>query len=245
MAYVYRHIRLDTMQPFYVGKGEDNKNYSRSKSKFGRSKHWYNICEKHGYRIDIILDGLTRKEAIDKEIEFIKLYGRLDKGNGILINLTDGGDGVNGINTWNKGIKTGIGGFKGMRSEENKNKISESLKRLGIKPKPYIRTAEHKIQISQKMSKESIFCNNNPNGSHNYISKVLTKNGVIDIVDFKKYCQSNNINYRNLTYWSRNIKDKLHPKYDMRVLSIVKIKHLKTQNNETHTNTNYTISYTT
>jgi hypothetical protein len=35
---------------------------------------------------------LTWEQACEKEIEFIKLYGRIDLGTGCLANLTDGGD---------------------------------------------------------------------------------------------------------------------------------------------------------
>ena len=46
--YVYVHKRNDNGSIFYVGKG---KGY-RSKSKSGRSKHWFNIVNKHGYTIE-------------------------------------------------------------------------------------------------------------------------------------------------------------------------------------------------
>lgn len=93
MAYVYRHIRADKNQPFYIGVGLTDNGYQRAhqKSKTKRSEYWHNIA-KNGYEVEILLDGLTVEQAFQKEIEFIALYGRADNGTGILCNLTDGGE---------------------------------------------------------------------------------------------------------------------------------------------------------
>ena len=37
--YIYLHIKLDTGEPFYIGKGK----LRRSSSKIGRNKWWKNI----------------------------------------------------------------------------------------------------------------------------------------------------------------------------------------------------------
>jgi len=112
--YLYRYIRLDKNEPFYIGIGK-TKNYKRAYEKYkcDRSLFWFKITEKTNYRIDILLDNLTKQEAVKKEIEFIKLYGRKNLKTGSLVNLTDGGDGVNNIK-W---------------SEDSKNKLR--LKMLG------------------------------------------------------------------------------------------------------------------
>jgi hypothetical protein len=98
MAYIYRHIRLDKNEPFYVGIGsDDNFKYKRACEKENRNKHWYNIVKKTQYEVEIILDNLTWDEACEKEVEFIKLYGREDLNEGILCNMTNGGEGVLGM----------------------------------------------------------------------------------------------------------------------------------------------------
>jgi len=96
MAYVYRHIRLDKNQPFYIGIGNDD-TYERAYSKYNRNKYWNNIVSKCGYRVDILVDDIEYDFAIQREIEFISMYGRADIKTGILCNLTDGGEGHNGI----------------------------------------------------------------------------------------------------------------------------------------------------
>ena len=95
MAILYRHIRLDKNEPFYIGIGIDMKRaYEKYKS---RNSFWKSIINKTDYRVDILFDDLTWEEACEKEKEFIKLYGRRDLGTGTLINLTDGGDGAGGF----------------------------------------------------------------------------------------------------------------------------------------------------
>lgn len=98
MAYVYRHIRLDKNEPFYIGVGEDNtKNigkYDRAYDTHCRNKHWKGIYAKTCIEVEILVDDLPYEKAYEKEIEFIKLYGRTDLGTGILCNKTNGGPGV-------------------------------------------------------------------------------------------------------------------------------------------------------
>ena len=87
--YVYRHIRLDKNQVFYIGLGRNK----RAWDKHSRNRYWNHIVKNTDYEVEIILGDLTRQEASEKEKEFIKLYGRIDLGFGTLVNMTDGGDG--------------------------------------------------------------------------------------------------------------------------------------------------------
>jgi transposase len=102
--YIYRHIRLDKNEVFYIGLGKNR----RAWCKDGRNIYWKNIAKKSSYEVEVILGNLTREQAIEKEMEFIKLYGRKDLGLGTLCNKTDGGDGtINrvGIKIYNKGYE--------------------------------------------------------------------------------------------------------------------------------------------
>ena len=89
MACVYRHIRLDKNMPFYIGISKNNK---RPYTKRGRNSYWNNIVKLTDYEVEILFENVDENFAKEKEIEFIKLYGRKDIGTGILCNLTDGGD---------------------------------------------------------------------------------------------------------------------------------------------------------
>jgi len=101
--YVYRHIRLDKNEPFYIGIGTkrksefDNFYYSRAFSKNKRNKIWNGIVSRIEYEVEIIFESDDYEFIKEKEKEFIKLYGRIDNKTGILSNLTDGGDGSLGI----------------------------------------------------------------------------------------------------------------------------------------------------
>jgi len=91
---VYRHIRLDKNEVFYIGIG---KTENRAYEKRGRNNYWKNIIKQTEYKVDILFDDLTWEEACEKEKEFIQLYGRNDLGLGTLVNMTDGGDGTYGV----------------------------------------------------------------------------------------------------------------------------------------------------
>lgn len=145
MAYLYRHIRLDKNEPFYIGIGS---NKARCYTNKTRNNYWHNIINKSEYRVDIIFDNLSLEEAKEKEKEFIALYGKKSNG-GTLVNLTDGGDGCWGYKATEKQIQERIkrmtenNHFKGKKhSPETLEKMR--LAKLGVKrPKEgYIKRAE-------------------------------------------------------------------------------------------------------
>ena len=95
MAYVYQHIRNDTNEIFYIGIGSDTEGkYKRAYTKDSRNNpHWNRIVNKVGYRVEILIDGISWEEACKEEIRLIKHYGRRDLNEGTLVNMTDGGEG--------------------------------------------------------------------------------------------------------------------------------------------------------
>lgn len=97
--YLYRHIRHDKNEPFYIGVGnivkdteKDSIKYKRAYSKVGRNQFWKRIVNKTVYSVEILLISDNKDFILIKEVEFIKLYGRRDKKSGTLCNLTDGGE---------------------------------------------------------------------------------------------------------------------------------------------------------
>lgn len=89
--YVYVHRKATDGTIFYVGKGKLKRHLSLHRSRF-----WYNVAAKYGVISEVVLDNLTEDYAHCLEIEMIKFYGRRDKGEGYLVNVTDGGEGVSG-----------------------------------------------------------------------------------------------------------------------------------------------------
>lgn len=113
--YVYRHIRLDTGKPFYVGKGTGD----RAFSKRNRNRYWHFIVNKHGYRVYIVKYFSDECKSLDFEKSLIKAY---NSANIKLTNINEGGTGLSGrkhskktiekmkgprphYKPWNKGIK--------------------------------------------------------------------------------------------------------------------------------------------
>lgn len=126
MAYLYRHIRLDTETPFYIGIGKpESLTYQRAYSKSNRSLHWHNVVNKVGYRVEIMLDNIPYNFVKIKEKEFIQMYGRIDLNNGILVNHTDGGE---GNTNWSeeRRLKQRLAQTGKFISQETRDKLSKA-----------------------------------------------------------------------------------------------------------------------
>lgn len=210
--YVYRHVRLDTNVPFYIGIGTkpDKFNgfiteYKRAFCKQSRNTYWKNIASKYGYKVEILFESSDKDLILQKETEFINLYGRLDLGTGGLVNMTDGGEG-----SFNMSVETReVIRQKNIRrtfSEETLKKMSIARKgkKMPFNPnrtkkigKPH--TEEAKLLMSTK--RREVF--KNPKYKewfiHNHNLKQGTK--VIDLEtgilfdSLKIACESLNVDY--------------------------------------------------
>lgn len=151
MPYVYRHIRLDTNEPFYIGIGLKDDNYDRAYSKDSRrSQHWRSIIKSTLYRIDIMFEDDNVDFIKEKEKEFIKLYGRRDLGLGTLVNFTDGGDGSVGYVPSEEQKKKLSDRMKGKNNPMfGRNFSQEHRKKLGEASKGRIYTEEQKKKLSE------------------------------------------------------------------------------------------------
>jgi len=111
LVVVYRHINLDSNKVFYVGIGTEKRAYDYK----SRNREWKIQAENSIIETEILFECDTREQAYQKEIEFINLYGRVDKKTGTLVNKTDGGG-------WLKGA---------IWSAERVKKYSENAKSRG------------------------------------------------------------------------------------------------------------------
>jgi hypothetical protein len=128
MAYLYKHIRKDTNEVFYVGIGSDV-DYSRAHTRHKRSSFWKKIINKTDYEIIIYEDNKTWDEVIELEKYWISFYGRRDLNGGSLVNLTNGGEGCYG-RILSEDTKKKIGEKSKLKiySKEYREKLSESFK---------------------------------------------------------------------------------------------------------------------
>jgi predicted AAA+ superfamily ATPase len=198
MAYVYRHIRLDKNEPFYIGIGKDDNFFFKRayyKSKQKRNKIWIDIVNKTSYDVEILFDDISWEEACKKEIEFINLYGRINLGTGTLANLTDGGEGTFGLK-WSdesklknsiRQRKESAYWFNKRFTENHKEKISNSLKGKSISSE-----TKRKISNSLKGEKHPQYGKT----SFKAVKVIDTSTGVI--YDSIALCQSNT-NYNKLS----------------------------------------------
>ena len=139
--YVYLHIRLDNMTPFYVGKGKRDRAYDLDRSDFHNS-----VRDEYDCKVVIIKDKLTESQAFRLEkrmIEYyvltlgygipIKGYDNYDHDLPYLTNFTWGGEGASGYK----------------HSEETKLKMSESQRGKHL-------SDESKLKMSESHSKKVI-----------------------------------------------------------------------------------------
>jgi hypothetical protein len=122
--YVYEHLKADSGEVFYVGKGCRK----RARDKDNRSKYWWNIINKHGFKVRYVVKNVDEEFAFFVEEERIDQLKRL----GVkLCNLTNGGEGSSGLVMPQSAKDTISKIHKGKKlSEDHKRKASESLKKI-------------------------------------------------------------------------------------------------------------------
>lgn len=147
--YLYRHIRLDKNEPFYIGistkilkSSSFEREFKRAFSINKRNRFWYNITNKVKFKVEIVLQSNNLKYIKSKEIDFIKLYGRRDLGLGTLYNLTDGGESNSG--------KIISQETRDKIRKANKGKIRSEFTKLqhSLKMKGHITSSETKLKLS-------------------------------------------------------------------------------------------------
>jgi hypothetical protein len=151
--------------PFYIGKG----NLERLNKKSRVNRYHTNICAKYPTWYRGLAFMGNEQDAFLKEIELIAKY------RAIVVNRTNGGEGVSGLTPWNKGlpmlphVKDGLikANTRRKASEETKKKMSlsrmgksikkgfkhtdETKAKMSLASKSHIRTPEWKQKIAESV----------------------------------------------------------------------------------------------
>ena len=120
---IYRHLK-PCGEVFYIGIGKGKRPYIKS----NRSKFWKNVVKKYGYKIEIVYSTTSWEDACELESFLIQLYGRKDLNKGTLVNLTDGGEGCNGMKHSNQTKKNHSDRMKGENHPMYGIKVNEQRK---------------------------------------------------------------------------------------------------------------------
>ncbi len=91
--YVYGHYVSGSNEPFYIGKGKEQRAWVTQHRNF----LWKEVVAEHRYEVRIIQDNMNETDALLLETELIEKYGRIDLDTGILVNMTEGGNGGMGM----------------------------------------------------------------------------------------------------------------------------------------------------
>jgi hypothetical protein len=91
--YVYGHYVSGSNEPFYIGKGKENRAWVTQHRNF----LWNEVTTENDYEVRILQDNMNEQGALILETELIEKYGRIDLDTGILVNMTEGGNGSVGM----------------------------------------------------------------------------------------------------------------------------------------------------
>lgn len=152
--YVYYLIDPNNMQPFYVGKGSKNRMYQHFRIRntidniYLKEKLCYLAARGQKPIYEKVIINIPEKLAYQKEIELIKLHGRLIDKSGILCNICEGGNGCTG-SSWSES-----------RRKETSDRMKGARGYLPIMMRPvsqYTLTGDHiKDFPSAKVASESV-----------------------------------------------------------------------------------------
>jgi hypothetical protein len=113
-SYVYSHVDKETQTPFYIGIGQGERAFDKSRNDF-----WKMFVTKYArdYEVKFIAQDIDEGTAREIENLLVKKFGKIQTGKGILLNWTDGG--------------YGEGVFIQLSFEDNTNDLTNKMTEYG------------------------------------------------------------------------------------------------------------------
>jgi hypothetical protein len=198
MYVVYQHKRKDTGEIFYIGQGTLKRAYEDIRNR--RNSGWENIVkDAGGFIVDILAEGLTRDESLIIEAEYIKKYGTIKHGTGILVNERL------------SGTRGSESGYK--HTDEKRKEISEKTKAAMKNPEvikkhmdshiAYWKTPESRIKASKAM-KGVMSGEKHPNFGKKFSDELRKK--LSDIKKGKPLSDERKQNMKGRIPWNKGLK---------------------------------------
>lgn len=219
--YVYTHHRATDGAVFYVGKGTKG----RAHKSHGRNAHWKRIVAKYGYYVNIVADGLTESEALEKETQLIAEIGKI-----ALCNMTDGGEGMSGYRHSETGkLKIAASKVGKSRPPEAVEKMRQS--KLGKKASEATRQKmsdarkgyTHSAEAVEKMRQKAV-----SRSAETVAKQVAANTGKIRSAEArlnmaaaqkgKSVECSNGMTFEKLTHAAKWLKENGHPKASVQAI---------------------------
>ena len=173
--YVYGHYTNDN-KLFYIGVGtilnfkskKHSQIYSRAYHFSNRTQYWKNISNKYGVNVKILSHFDTKEESLQEEKILIEKYGRKCMNEGILCNLSTGGE-------------VGPTGRIFKMSEEQKKKLSD-IKSMTL----YIYDSQGIFLLEMKTIEATAkYCGVTYNAIHSCLQTKNYSNGYFIFKEFK------------------------------------------------------------
>jgi uncharacterized protein YdaL len=147
LLYIYAYLRnkdsatAKAGTPYYIGKGKGNRAYAH---------HGKTPVPKDKSYIKFIRTNMSEQDAHQLEIALIAEHGRKDLNEGILLNMTDGGEGTSGLSDAAKAKMSNSLRGK-LKSKETRAKMSAAKQNMTDETKEKIR----KGNLGRKLSNET------------------------------------------------------------------------------------------
>ena len=214
-CYVYRHIRHDKNEVFYVGYAEKSQEYSCHETEYKRAysktrnQYWHNIVALTNYSIEIVMEDLTSDEAYAKEVELISIYG-LSRDGGTLCNILPGGRGGTKGYKMSDETKKKIADYRRGKTQAEISDLKRQKELAKLKGRTYTQEEkDHRREISLNALSYSVTCD-----GKTYKNTYEAAQHLFPDTDLKNAARGITISCKSGKPYKKHIFSKVNPQQD-------------------------------